>query len=92
VLPKATYQLADYKIGNYAFVIVLVMVLASTVLTGWKRWALLVPTIWGAAFVWETDLVDQAATTRPLLLGVILIVLMATRPAGLFGRTRVEVV
>jgi ABC-type branched-subunit amino acid transport system permease subunit len=92
VLPQATYQLSDYKIGNYAFVIVLMLVLACTVLTGWKRWVLLVPTIWGAAFVWENDLVDQAATTRPLLLGVILIVLMATRPAGLFGKTRVEVV
>jgi ABC-type branched-subunit amino acid transport system permease subunit len=92
VLPKGTYQLADYKIGNYAFVIVLVLVLACTVLNGWKRWALLIPTIWGAAFVWENDLVVQSATTRPLLLGVILIVLMATRPAGLFGKTRVEVV
>jgi ABC-type branched-subunit amino acid transport system permease subunit len=92
VLPKATYQLADYKVGNYAFVIVLALVLASTVVAGWKRWALLVPAIWGAALVWETDLVNQAATTRYLFLGVILIVLMATRPAGLFGQNRVEVV
>jgi ABC-type branched-subunit amino acid transport system permease subunit len=73
-------------------VIVLALVLASTVVKGWKRWALLVPAIWGAALVWETDLVNQAATTRYLFLGVILIVLMATRPAGLFGQNRVEVV
>ena len=53
---------------------------------------LLVPTLWGAAFVWETALIERAPTTRPLLVGVILIVLMATRPAGLFGQTRVEIV
>jgi branched-chain amino acid transport system permease protein len=92
VLPKGTYTAENFRIGNYAFVIVIALVLACTVITGWKRWALLVPTIWGACFVWETVLVEQAPTTRPLFLGVILIVLMATRPAGLFGQTRVEIV
>jgi hypothetical protein len=48
--------------------------------------------LWGAAFVWENLLVVQAPATRPLFLGVILITLMATRPAGLFGQTRVEIV
>ena len=61
------------------------LVLACTVVKGWKRWALLVPTIWVAAFVWENVLIEQSPTTRPLFLGVILIVLMSTRPAGLFG-------
>ena len=84
VLPKGTYTAENFRIGNYAFVIVIALVLACTVIKGWKRWALLVPTIWGACFVWETLLVEQAPTTRPLFLGVILIVLMATRPAGLF--------
>ena len=92
VLPKGTYTAENFRIGNYAFVIVIALVLACTVIKGWKRWALLVPTIWGACFVWETLLVEQAPTTRPLFLGVILIVLMATRPAGLFGKTRVEIV
>jgi branched-chain amino acid transport system permease protein len=92
VLPKGTYTAENYRIGNYAFVIVIALVLACTVLKGWKRWALLVPTIWGACFVWETVLVEQNPVTRPLFLGVILIVLMATRPAGLFGKTRVEIV
>src|SRR6185437_1915526 len=91
-LPKGTYTAENFRIGNYAFVIVIALVLACTVIKGWKRWALLVPTIWGACFVWETLLVEQAPTTRPLFLGVILIVLMATRPAGLFGTTRVEIV
>jgi ABC-type branched-subunit amino acid transport system permease subunit len=92
VLPKGTYELENYRIGNYAFVIVIALVLACTVVKGWKRWALLIPTLWGAAFVWENSLIEQAPTTRPLFLGVILIVLMAIRPAGLFGKTRVEIV
>jgi ABC-type branched-subunit amino acid transport system permease subunit len=92
VLPKNTYEVADYQIGNYAFVTLIVLVLALTVVRGWWRYALLVPTLWLAAFVWETRLIEDAPTTRPLFLGVILIVLMAVRPAGLFGTPRVEVV
>jgi branched-chain amino acid transport system permease protein len=92
VLPGHTYVIGDYRIGNYAFVILIFLVLALTVLTGWRRAVLVVPTLWLAAAVWETRLVEESATTRPLLLGVILIVLMAIRPAGLFGTPRVEVV
>jgi branched-chain amino acid transport system permease protein len=92
VLPAHTYAASDYRIGNYAFVVVLGLVLALTLLRGWRRWVLLVPTLWGAAFVWENVLIEQAPTVRPLLLGVILIVLMTMRPAGMFGQTRVEVV
>jgi branched-chain amino acid transport system permease protein len=92
VLPQNTYTANDFRIGNYAFILVIALVLACTVVKGWRRWALLVPTLWGAAFVWENVLIEQAPTTRPLFLGVVLIVLMATRPAGLFGQTRVEIV
>jgi len=92
ILPAHTYTGGDYKAGNYAFVATIVLVLALTLVKGWKRWVLLVPTIYVAAFAWETDLINQAPTVRPLLLGVILIVLMAARPAGLFGQHRVEVV
>jgi branched-chain amino acid transport system permease protein len=92
VLPKGTYEVSNYKPGNYAFVIVIAMVLTCTVLKGWKRYVLLVPTIWLGGFVWETDLVNQAATTRYLLVGALLITLMATRPNGLFGQQRVEIV
>ena len=92
VLPKNTYEVANYQIGNYAFVILIGLVLTLTVVRGWRRYVLLVPTIWTAAFVWETRLIEEAPTTRPLLLGVILIVLMAARPEGLFGTPRVEVV
>jgi ABC-type branched-subunit amino acid transport system permease subunit len=92
LLPGHTYTVNDYKIGNYAFVIAIVFVLACTVVKGWKRWALLVPTIWLAAFAWENSLIEQSPTTRPLFLGVVLIVLMSTRPAGLLGQNRVEIV
>ena len=91
VLPARTYEVADYQIGNIAFVTLIALVLTLTVVRGWWRYVLLVPTIWTAAFVWETRLVEEAPTTRPLLLGVILIVLMAVRPEGLFGTPRVEV-
>jgi branched-chain amino acid transport system permease protein len=92
VLPKNTYEIPNYQIGNYAFVILIGLVLALTVVRGWRRYVLLVPTLWGAAFVWENRLVEEAPTTRPLFLGVILIVLMATRPEGILGTPRVETV
>jgi hypothetical protein len=92
VLPAKTYVAENYQLGNYAFVIAIGLVLACTIVKGWHRWVLLVPTLWVAAFAWETTLIEQAPTTRPLFLGVVLIALMTTRPAGLFGQTRVEVV
>jgi ABC-type branched-subunit amino acid transport system permease subunit len=56
------------------------------------RWLLLVPTLWLAAFVWETRLVEEGTgPTRFLLLGAILVVLMAVRPQGLLGTHRVEI-
>jgi ABC-type branched-subunit amino acid transport system permease subunit len=91
VLPKHTYEVANYKIGNVAFVTLIALLLALTIAKGWKRYALLVPTVWTAAFVWETRLIEEAPTTGPLLLGVILIVLMAVRPEGLLGTPRVEI-
>jgi branched-chain amino acid transport system permease protein len=91
VLPKHTYEVANYKIGNFAFVTLIALLLALTLVKGWKRSVLLIPTVWTAAFVWETRLIEEAPTTGPLLLGVILIVLMAVRPEGLLGTPRVEV-
>jgi branched-chain amino acid transport system permease protein len=90
-LPKNTYEVNNYKIGNVAFVTLIALLLALTLVKGWKRYALLVPTVWTAAFVWETRLIEESPTTGPLLLGVILIVLMAVRPEGLLGTPRVEI-
>jgi len=58
------------------------------------RWRtiLLVPTLYLAAFVWETLLAAQPAVTRQLMIGAILIVMMNARPQGLLGTRRVETV
>jgi len=82
------------EIGNYGFVTLIVMVLALTVLNGAWRLVLLVPTLYLAAFVWENLLMatpEAQAATRFILLGALLVVLMAARPQGLLGETRVEV-
>ncbi|HET7743159.1 MAG TPA: branched-chain amino acid ABC transporter permease [Gaiellaceae bacterium] len=93
VLPKDTYETGTRVPFNIALVVLIVLVLVLTLLHGWKRDVLLVPTIWLAGFVWETRLVLEASgPTRLLLLGVILIVVMIARPQGLFGRPRVEIV
>jgi branched-chain amino acid transport system permease protein len=93
VLPADTYSTGTRAPFNIALVGLIVLVLVLTLLHGWKRDVLLVPTIWLAGFVWETRLVLEASgPTRLLLLGVILIVVMTARPQGLFGKPRVEIV
>jgi ABC-type branched-subunit amino acid transport system permease subunit len=91
VLPKNTYEVNDYKLGNIGFVLLIALLLTLTVVKGVWRYVVLVPTIWLAAFVWEARLIEESPTTRPLLLGVILIVLMIARPQGLLGTPRVEI-
>lgn len=79
-------------IGNVAFVVLVLAVLALTLIHGWQRWLAMIPTLLLAAFVWENRLVIEPSITRLILLGVILIVLMNARPQGLLGSTRVEIV
>ena len=69
------------------------MILGLTLLKGWMRDALLIPTIWLAAEVYEARLIEEGSgATRFLLLGAGLIVIMAKRPQGLLGKPRVEIV
>ena len=92
-LPADTYSTGTHTPFNIALVGLIVCILVLTLLKGWKRDLLLVPTIWLAGFVWETRLVEEGSgPTRLLLLGVTLIVLMTARPQGLFGKPRVEIV
>ncbi len=92
-LPGGTYETGERTWFNIALVAVIVLVLCLTLVRGWKRDLLLVPTIWLAGLVWETRLVEEGSgPTRFLLLGVILIVVMTARPQGLLGRPRVEIV
>ena len=79
-------------IGNITFIALVLAVLALTLLSGWKRWAAMIPTLYLAGFVWENRLVVEPSITRLILVGVILIVLMNARPQGLLGTTRVEIV
>jgi branched-chain amino acid transport system permease protein len=79
-------------IGNIAFVILVLAVLALTTLRGWSRWLAMIPTLYLAAFVWDNRLVVEPSITRLILIGVILIVLMNARPQGLLGTSRVEIV
>jgi branched-chain amino acid transport system permease protein len=92
VLPANTYESGHFTIFNCALVLLIGLVLALTVVRRRLRWLLLVPTLWLAAFVWETRLVEEGTgPTRFLLLGAILVVLMAVRPQGLLGTHRVEI-
>ena len=93
VLPADTYQVGGYTVFNYLVVLLIAMILGLTLLKGWMRDALLVPTIWLAAEVYETRLIEEGSgATRFLLLGAGLIVIMAKRPQGLLGKPRVEIV
>jgi ABC-type branched-subunit amino acid transport system permease subunit len=80
------------RLGNVCFVLLIVAVLALKELRGVWRTALLAPTLYLAAVVWENRLVAEPSVTRILLLGALLIVLMSWRPQGLLGTSRVEIV
>ena len=78
--------------GTYAYVALVAAILVVTQLRGWVRTAALVPTVYLAAVVWETILVEQPAVTRLILFGALLVALMNARPQGLLGTPRVEIV
>jgi hypothetical protein len=75
---------------TYIGLIALALALAH--LRGWWRLALLVPTLYLAAFVWENLLAPQPEVTRFILLGGLLVGTMIARPEGILGEKRVEVV
>lgn len=79
-------------IGNILFIVVVgLLMLASRVQRVWLRLALLAPTLYLLAVVWETRLVREPGVTSQLLLGAMLVVLLMRRPQGILGRPRVEV-
>ena len=77
--------------GNVAFV--LLVVLLGWMLTRSRRTRLIaLPfVLWLTIFTWEVRLLLEPSVTRQLLIGALLVVLMAARPQGLFGKPRVEV-
>jgi branched-chain amino acid transport system permease protein len=93
VLPADTYQTGGYTAFNYLICLLIGMILCLTLLKGWRRDLLLIPTLWLAGLVYEARLIEEGSgATRFLLLGAALIVVMAARPQGLLGKPRVEIV
>ena len=68
------------------------LVLLLTLVGGWIRIALLVPTLYLAAFVWENVMLAKPEPTRYVVLGAILVATMVARPNGILGEKRVEIV
>jgi len=75
-----------------SYVSLVCVLLALTLVDGWRRLALLVPTLYLAAFVWENVMLAKPEPTRYILLGAVLVTLMVARPEGLLGEKRVEIV
>ncbi len=88
IIPKA---LAGW-IPPVSYIALICIVLALTLVRGRLRLALLVPTLYLAAFVWENVMLVKPEPTRFVLLGAILVGVMVARPEGLLGEKRVEIV
>jgi branched-chain amino acid transport system permease protein len=74
-----------------SYIALIAATLGLTLVRGWIRTALIVPTLYLAAFVWENVLLAKPEPTRYIVLGVLLIALMILRPNGLLGEKRVEI-
>jgi ABC-type branched-subunit amino acid transport system permease subunit len=84
-------QLAGW-IPPVSYIGLIALVLVLTLLHGWARIALLVPTLYLAAFVWENVMVAHPESTRYIVLGALLVAMMVARPQGLLGEKRVEII
>jgi ABC-type branched-subunit amino acid transport system permease subunit len=84
-------QLASW-LAPVSYVGLIALVLLLTLLDGWARIAVLIPTLYLAAFVWENVMLQSPESTRYIVLGAMLVALMVLRPNGLLGEKRVEIV
>jgi len=77
--------------GNMAFIALIALVAYYSIAhEAIKPW--LLPFIaYIAIFLWEDRLVADASTTRQLIIGAMLVVMMIVRPQGFLGKARVEV-
>jgi ABC-type branched-subunit amino acid transport system permease subunit len=74
------------------YLVLVASVLGLTLLRGWWRLVAAVPVLYLAASLWESALLPQPSVSRYILIGAMLVALMASRPQGLFGSARVEIV
>ncbi len=79
-------------VGNWGFVLLVALILVLTIVRPLIRNLMLPVVLYLSAFVWDLRLSTEPSTTRLIMIGVILIVLMNARPQGLVGQTRVEIV
>ena len=84
-------QLASW-VAPVAYIGLVALTLVLTLVRGWARIALMVPTLYLAAFVWENVMLQQPESTRYIVLGALLVAMMIARPQGLLGEKRVEIV
>jgi branched-chain amino acid transport system permease protein len=83
----------NVTIGNYAFVALVFALLGLSLVKDSRLQAyLLIPVLYLAAFVWENRLIIEPTTTRLILFGALLVMMMVARPQGIMGRMRVELV
>jgi branched-chain amino acid transport system permease protein len=85
-------SLAHGNFNNIVYLALVAAIIVTVSLKGWWRMAALVPTLYLASVAWENVLAPHSGITAFLLFGGLLIGLMATRPQGLFGTARVEIV
>ena len=78
--------------GPITYVGLISVVLLLTLVRGWVRAVLLVPTLYLAAFVWENVMLVHPEATRFIVIGAILVAVMVVRPSGLLGERRVEII
>lgn len=79
-------------VAPVSYITLIGAVLTLTVIRGWARLVLLVPTLYLAAFVWENVMLPKPEPTRYIIIGAILVSLMILRPNGLLGEKRVEII
>jgi ABC-type branched-subunit amino acid transport system permease subunit len=91
-IPVPGNPATQMTVGNWAFVLLIVLILVLTIVCPLYRNLLLPVVLYLSAFVWDVRLSTEPSTTRLIMIGVILIVLMNARPQGLVGQTRVEIV
>ena len=84
-------RLAEW-VGPVTYVSLVALALLLTLVSGWVRVALLVPTLYLASFVWENVMLPQPESTRYIVLGALLVAMMIARPEGLLGEKRVQIV
>lgn len=88
VIPKVSHGNVDNIL--YIGLVAAIVLVAS--LKGWWRIIALGPTLYLTAVVWENVLSENPGVTALILFGAMLVGLMVTRPQGLLGQARVEIV